>query len=94
MSTKLVKQQIKALISEGPLGAGQSGAAKKGKEKFKEKRRQAALKKKVKALAAQAQAQRTAKLTAKKNLRYFKSTKGPSELNAELMGKLLASAKK
>lgn len=89
MSTKLVKKQLNALIEQH--AAHSEGKAGTQSQKTKEKRRQALLKKKQKKLLKEAQKQRTERLVIQKNLKYFSSTKGTSDLNSELMGRLFPS---
>ncbi|GLC53049.1 hypothetical protein PLESTB_000702500 [Pleodorina starrii] len=89
MSTKLVKKQLNSLIEQH--AAHSEGKAVPASQKAKEKRRQASLKKKQKQLQKEVEAQRSERQVLKKNLKYFKDTKGPSGASAELMGKLLAS---
>jgi hypothetical protein len=86
MSTKLVKKQLQSLIEQQVPKSDSKGASKS-----KEKRRQASLKKKQKQLQKEAQAKRSERLVYAKNLKYYSSTKGTSDMNAELMSKLLAT---
>uniref|UniRef100_A0A7S0V0I5 Uncharacterized protein n=1 Tax=Polytomella parva TaxID=51329 RepID=A0A7S0V0I5_9CHLO len=86
MSSKLVKQQLQSLLSK------ESNTVSVTRKEKKKRETQLARKKKLleeKSIAAKAE-----KTAFKRNLKFFQSTKKSSELNEELMNKLLNKGKK
>lgn len=83
MSTKLVKRQLNSLAQQQ---GGQEAQAQATRTKRLRAKRVSTKRKELRRAAA---ASDSAKQTLKNNLRYFRNSKKPSDMNQELMDKLL-----